>query len=219
VPYHHRTSVGVVGRSALAPDRLRETAREVARAVALFDQRGCVSIRTIYVEEGGEGDPQGFARALAGALDALEGELPSGELGRHEAAALQQERSTTEMLAASAAGVAVHHGGVAPWTVIFTADPAFEPACPGGRMAVVRPLASLEALPAALEPGRAHLQTLGVAGVDGQRRRGLGIELARLGASRIVPFRAVPFPPPWWHHDGRGPLADLVRWADVEFGE
>jgi hypothetical protein len=40
--------------------------------------------------------------------------------------------------------------------------------------------------------------------------------LGLVGASRVVPFESVAFPPPWWHHDGRGPLLDLVRWVDVE---
>ena len=40
--------------------------------------------------------------------------------------------------------------------------------------------------------------------------------LARLGASRVVPISQIPWPRPWWHHDGSGPLLDLVRWTDLE---
>ena len=42
--------------------------------------------------------------------------------------------------------------------------------------------------------------------------------LGAVGASRVAPFAAVPFPRPWWHHDGGGPLRDLVRWVDLEGG-
>ena len=66
-----------------------------------------------------------------------------------------------------------------------------------------------------LAPFSGHLQTVGVAGI-GDRLEGLGRVLAELGVSRIVPFESVPFPPPWWHHDGGGPLRDLVRWVDLE---
>ena len=44
-------------------------------------------------------------------------------------------------------------------------------------------------------------------------------DMARLGVSRIAPMEKVPWPPSWWHHDGSGPLRDLVRWTDLESGE
>ena len=55
--------------------------------------------------------------------------------------------------------------------------------------------------------------TVGMAGL-GTRARALGDQLARLGVSRIVAFEDMPFPPPWWNHDGRGPLSVLLRWTD-----
>jgi hypothetical protein len=60
-----------------------------------------------------------------------------------------------------------------------------------------------------------HLQTVGVAGC-GDRVEGLAEALARVGVLRIAGFVDVPFPPPWWHHDGDGPLRSLVRWVDLE---
>jgi len=32
---------------------------------------------------------------------------------------------------------------------------------------------------------------------------------------RIAPLDEVAFPPPWWHHDGRGPLDVLVERVDL----
>jgi len=60
-----------------------------------------------------------------------------------------------------------------------------------------------------------HLQTVGVAGC-GERLGGLAEALARVGVLRITGFGDVPFPPPWWHHDGEGPLRALTRWVDLE---
>jgi hypothetical protein len=40
--------------------------------------------------------------------------------------------------------------------------------------------------------------------------------LARVGVTRVTAFSEVPFPPPWWHHDGVGPLGALVRWVDLD---
>jgi len=213
VGYHHRVSVGVVGRDALNGAGVETTAAEVARSLALFDQRGCVSPQLVYVEEGGERSPGEFAEALAAALDALEGTLPTGPLDVAEAAALHQARGTAELTEAGG-GRRILHGGSAAWTVLL--ESASATAVPSvGRIARVRPLAVLGSLPELLAPLSGHLQTVGVAGL-GDRLEAVARGVGRMGASRVVPFTAVPFPPPWWHHDGGGPLVDLVRWVDLE---
>jgi hypothetical protein len=229
VAYHHRVSVGVVGRGALTAAAADATAADVARAIGLFDQRGCVSPQIVYVEEGCERSPEEFAEALARALAELEGRLPTGPLELAEAASLHQTRGTAELLAAAAGGRVIH-GGAAAWTVLFEPQsgasaqsesrgapgvPSPYPAPAAGRVARVRPLASVEALPRLLAPLSGYLQTVGVAGL-GDRMERVARSVATVGASRVVPFAGVPFPPPWWHHDGGGPLTDLVSWIDLE---
>ena len=211
--YHHRTSIGVVGRGALGPAAVSTTTDDLARAVAVFDQRGCVSPQVVFVEEGGEMSPAAFADALAVSFEALEDDLPGGALDAAEASTLQQLRGTAEMMGAAGSGVECTHGGTASWTVIFDPDAQLASACVG-RVVRVRPILSAQDLPAVLEPVAAHLQTVGVAGL-GQNLDGLAERLGRLGASRVVPFAQVPFPPAWWHHDGGGPLRDLVRYIDL----
>ena len=213
VAYHHRVSVGVVGREALAASLVGRTAVEVAEAVALFDQRGCVSPQVIYVEEGGACSPAELAERLASALAGLETRWPGGSLDVARASRLQQARGTAELLAATTGGL-VRHGRAAPWTVVF--EPAPLPLGPAaGRFVRVRPLVDAVELPGLLGPLGPHLQTVGVAGL-GERLESVARALAEAGASRVAPFHAVAFPPAWWHHDGRGPLLDLVRWVDLE---
>jgi hypothetical protein len=72
VAYHHRASVALVGRAALTNSTLPSTALDVARAVSMFDQRGCVSPQVVWVEEGGEVSPNAMAEAVAHALEGLE---------------------------------------------------------------------------------------------------------------------------------------------------
>ncbi|MEX2466653.1 MAG: acyl-CoA reductase [Gemmatimonadota bacterium] len=234
VAYPHREGVGVVGRAALGTEAsARGCAEDVARATAMFDQRGCVSPRVVYVEvperdaegsgrhaEGSE-TPQGpadFARLLAQAFSVLEGRLPSGALERLERSGIQQLRGTAEMLAAGSAGGPaepwVGHGGAASWTVVYDPHLGLESNCVG-RAVVVRPFRTLDELFGRLAPVGPHLQTVGVAGL-GDRLVEVAESLGRLGASRVTSFATVPFPSPWWHHDGRGPLWDLVRWVDLE---
>jgi hypothetical protein len=212
VAYHHRVSVGVIGRDALTRAAVRVVASDVARAVALFDQRGCVSPQIVYVERGGEVTAEGFADALADALAELERHLPTGGLGVAEASSLQQARGTAELME-STGSVRVRHGGSAAWTVVLGGEGA--ELTPAGRFVRLRSVADLSELPELLEPLASHLQTVGVAGL-GDRVERLAGALGKVGASRVAPFAAIPFPPAWWHHDGRGPLLDLVRWVDVE---
>jgi hypothetical protein len=218
VAYHHRMSVGVVGVGALEEPHATASAASVARAVAIFDQRGCVSPRVVYVEEGGVLSPREFARLLAQSLAGLERELPSGTLDPAEASALHQVRGTAELIAAadpgSDSGTEIHHGGEASWTVIFDHGPADPAPCLGRTVRVV-PLTDVEQLPKLIARVGAHLQTVGTAGL-GDRSKGLAVSLGRAGVSRVVPFAAVPFPPPWWHHDGGTPLGDLVHWVYLE---
>ncbi len=212
VAYHHRVSVGVVGREGLSGDTLARVAAEVAEAVALFDRRGCVSPQAVFLEAD-PSEAERFARALGGALARVEERLPSGPLDDAEASALHQLRGSAELLAASGRANVVH-GGAAAWTVIMeTGDASLRAAA--GRTVRLQRVADVADVPGLLEPLRPHLQTVGVAGL-GDRLEALARDLGRAGASRVVPFSAVPFPPPWWHHDGRGPLRDLVRWVDLE---
>jgi hypothetical protein len=213
VAYHHRVSVGLVGREALTGANLPPLARDLAWAASAYDQRGCVSPRVVYVEEGGERAPADFADHLARAMADTEARWPAGALDAGDASELQQARGSAELMAASSGG-RVHHGGSAPWTVWWAPeDVASLPAA--GRFVVVRPLADASALTAALGALGPHLQTVGVAGL-GTRLEDVTKALGQAGASRVAPFREVPFPPPWWHHDGRSPLLDLVRWVDLE---
>ncbi|HZD04333.1 MAG TPA: acyl-CoA reductase [Longimicrobiales bacterium] len=217
VAYHHRVSAALVGREALRPGPLEAAARQAARAVALFDQRGCVSPRVVWVEEGGEVGPRDFARALTRALARLEEELPSGVLNDVEASALQQLRGTAELREAAGEDFAVWAGGDAPWTVVYEGGPGVEGGAAGGRLVRVRGVPDALDLGDRLAPLAPHLQTVAVCGLGG-RIDAVAEHLARAGAGRIASLDGAPWPPPWWHHDGRGPLQALVRWVDVEEG-
>lgn len=229
VAYHHRVGVGVVGRGVLgggdgdsgatakSSDRVeaaKVAASEVARAVALFEQRGCVCPQVVFVEEGGAVTPADFAREVAAALDALEADLPSAPQEAEESAGVAQLRGILELQEAAGRSEVRHGGGEAPWTVAFEVEPLALPAV-GPRTVRVRPVPDLSELESMLTPLGPHLQSVGYAGLGKELEEVAGV-LGRVGASRIVPFRALSFPPPWWLHDGRGPLSELVRWTEVE---
>ena len=100
-----------------------------ARAVSMFDQRGCVSPHAIYVEEGGAVDPGEWAALLASAMADLEVEIPGGYLTTHDASAVHQMRGSAELREASGGGVRVFRGDESFWTVILEDEMSFTPSC------------------------------------------------------------------------------------------
>lgn len=236
--YRHRMGFGLVGREALTGEerfslnrsgsspvsggvsleadrgRARAVAQDAAQSVALFDQRGCVSPQVVFVERGGEVEPEEWANFLAEALDEMENVLPSGEVSPEDGVAIQQLRGVAELGDGMGDGTTHHGGEAAPWTVVFRPHGTVEPSCLHRSVRVLAVDDVREALSAMEDWGR-YLQTVGVAGFEG-RMPELVEALSRLGVSRISPLARVPWPDPWWRHDGFGPLVGLVRWTDVE---
>jgi hypothetical protein len=230
VAYPHRLGIAVLGDGGAEPagergveseedassSTLERTAGTAARTLALFDQRGCVSPQLFFVL-GSQERAAEFAAALAEALAGLERELPGGSLTTGEVSALHQFRGTAE-LESGPAGVRVWSGGMAAWTVVLSSQPDIDLSCPG-RIARITPVSSVHELLSSVAPFRRHLQTVGFAGLDQAQLEMLAEGLARMGSARVAPLEAAPWPPPWWHHDGMGPLTALVRWTDVEDDE
>jgi hypothetical protein len=211
--YGHKVSFAVVCREALIQGEGRELARRAALAVATFDQQGCVSPHLIYLE-GDDPEPmRRWAQTLASEMAILEERMPRGTLAPGEAAAIRQLRGEVEFAQISGRG----HQLLAPsagtaWTVIFDPEAGFVPSCLN-RVVRVKPVFSLEDVVDQARPVAGLLQTVGAEGPE-KRLTWLAGELGRLGASRIAPLSSMVWPAPWWHHDGRPPLADLLRWCD-----
>jgi hypothetical protein len=210
-----RISFGIVMGEALS-DRASASvlAASVARATATFDQQGCVSPQLVYVEDGAAVSAREFAALMAEALQAEAVSLPRGPLSPAEAAAIHDLRASAEFRAIAGEDVDVFGSRDTSATVIFEANTAFA-ASPLNRVLRIKPIADIGLLPGLLTPARHLLQTAAVAGPPG-RIEALAPRLVAVGVTRITSFAEMPFPPPFWHHDGRGPLGELLRWADLE---
>jgi len=213
--YGHRLSFAVVAREALTSDGATRTAAEAARAVATFDQQGCVSPHLIYAEAGGEVEPVDFARRLAGELDRLAAELPRGRLDAHEASAIVQARAAAQFAGFSGGGQCVHMSAPGTdWTVVYDPAPGFEASCLN-RFVRVKPVVEISEVVHQVKPFGSVLQSVGVAGPPA-RIGPLARALARVGVTRVAPLLGLPWPSAVWRHDGRPPLGDLVHWCDWE---
>ena len=210
-----RFSVGVVSSRVLASGAEADrVADDIARAVATFDQQGCVSPHAVWVEEGGAIGARGLAERIARSLASLETELPPGKRSAGEAAGVHDARTRAEFRAVAGEATWVWASGDTSWTVICEDADAFEPS-PLSRTLRVHPVAVVEDVPLRIARAGAFLQTVAIA-ADSATIEALAPRFARIGATRITSFAQMPWPPVTGHHDGRGPLAELVRWVDLE---
>jgi len=198
IGYGSRMSIVAVGRDALGDAEAVATA--IARDVALYEQRGCLSAHAVYVEDGGAVSSLGFARLLSDALDALAVQLPP-------APATVEERAVRRGFVLEAewergGGARVGPGG----TVIHHARPALRPAC-GLRTVRVHPMPALAALPEVL-PGEV-VECVGIAAAPEQVAV-LVPALMRLGVSRVCPPGRMQQPRLSWPRGQRPPLAALL---------
>ena len=210
IEHPHRIGVAIVD-----PGAARRTAAQAARAVSLFDQKGCVSTHLILLL-GDQAEARLWCGRLAEHLARIGTTLPAGPLSPGELSSLHQLRGRLAMRGAASEDVEVWSPKATDWTVALTPAELFEPA--GGRTAWVVPVgdraACLEVL-ARLSP---VLQTVGLAGIRAGRTR-FAEALSALGATRIVPLGEIPFPQPEWLHDGSRPLGELVRWSELRSPE
>jgi acyl-CoA reductase-like NAD-dependent aldehyde dehydrogenase len=211
-----RLSLAIIAREVLAGD-INQLVADAAYAVAVFDQQGCVSPHLFYVEEGGETSAAAFAELLHQALLALDPTLPRGELTAAEAGAIRALRTRVELAEISGAGLTLHGDPALRATVILDPDPRPAVSCLN-RTVFVKPVADAAAVSELLAPAGLPLQTVGLA-ASARRRTVLAEALARAGAARVTTLRDMPWPAADAHHDGRGPLAELLRWVDLETGD
>ncbi|CAN5772141.1 acyl-CoA reductase [soil metagenome] len=189
-------------------------AADVARAVAIFDQQGCVSPQIVYVI-GSSDDARTFAARGAAALERIQPELPRGRISDAEAAAIRDLRTSAEFGAYGGRTTDLWQGDDMSFTVVLSDDSRFEGTCLN-RSLLVKPAASVHEVIEAARPFGRLLQTVGLAGFATTDRDDVAIRLTAIGATRITSIAAMPWPPVTWQHDGRGPLTELVRWTTLE---
>ncbi len=202
VAYGARTSMAVLAREA-EPGR---TAAGIARDVALFDQRGCLSVAAVYAE-GDAARSREVARALAGELGELAERWPPGPAETAELAGVRQVRSEAALRGLAAPAVAGAEEDPRRGTVVIEPRAGFRPT-PGLRTVRVHPVDDLAALPAILEPWRGRLQGAALAGRNATALVGA---LEALGVSRTAPPGELQSPDARWHNGGIDPLEVLLE--------
>jgi hypothetical protein len=198
-----KTSFAVVGAERLGD---LETARRVATAIAhdaaAFDQQGCNSPHTVFVERGGAVPPTEFARLLAAAMTTVCRQSPLRHVDAAAAMNVLGTRAEYDMR-----GEAWYSRGV-DWTVVYAeqdqglATPCFL------RTLFVRPVDDVFAVVGYCSR---QTQTAGLAVDD--RRLALADALTARGVERCPNVGNMRlYETPW---DGLFPMERLVRWVST----
>lgn len=172
-------------------------ARGAARDVAMFDQRGCMSPQTIYVE-GDEGRALLFARALDAEMRRANDALPRARISPDEAVAVAMavRRLSVNALAPKTHGldtlmVGPDVSGVPGFVVVV--EPTGPPAIEGfGRIVSVKPCEHVEGLVGIAQAASTRLESLGYAG---EMASEMLARLIRAGFLRVCSLGEMQRPP------------------------
>jgi hypothetical protein len=208
VGYGPKMSLAAVelASGAPAPTALAALAASLARDVALFDQRGCLSVAAVYVA-GGMDAAARLGGHLEAALADLAARWPPGPAAAPALAAVQQLRLEAELRGLPRASLPPAAG-----TVLLEPEPALRPS-PGLRTVRVHALPDLDRLPEILAPWQGRLQGAALAGPAAWR---LAPRLAALGISRCAALGDLQSPDAAWHNGGIDPLEALGKSGQQE---
>ena len=212
VEFGPKISLGLIGRQAIASDdQLSRVASGLARDVALFDQRGCLSVQVVLTD----GNTDNLAAALGRALGELAEHWPMGRDDSSTSAA-RQARDEAIMRGAHVAEMPMSAG-----TVILEpfaesdVEPEVEPGgveaggevrlrpSPGRRLVRIYRVSCLEQAIEQLEVWRGSIQGVSLLGVPesiSEALRGLGVSrMANPGTLQETDVAT-------WHNGGLAPL-------------
>ena len=203
-------SFGIVGRRAEL-----SVARAIAQAAAAYDQQGCVSPHAVFVEANGRVNARDLAQAIAHEFEVLRDTLPRRKVSAGEALAIREARTRAEFSEIAGNDVATFASEDTSYTVVYDAKPQLTASCLN-RTLYIHPIENIETLPELLRDKRDVLQSVAIAGFGNDEISSIVRILADAGATRVTTFEQLPWPQMTWHHDGRGPLLELLTWHDLE---
>ncbi|MFK7909889.1 MAG: acyl-CoA reductase [Akkermansiaceae bacterium] len=204
IPHGHKISVGIV------IDPTHKAADLAAKDVSLYDQRGCLSLHAIYVDESSGTSAREFSNLLAKSMADFATQTPPNDLTLSEAGAIHNFRETIRFQAANGYAVGIIESSKSlDWTVVYQNSPTLHLSCLG-RCVFVKPLPKTLDLETLGEEAR-HLSTIALHPFDSEQAE----KLIHLPAHRICPLGQSQSPSLFWHHDGFAPLSSMVKWQDI----
>jgi hypothetical protein len=212
LPKGHRTedvifgpkySFAVIGRDSFEPSKLDEIAYKLALDASVFEQQGCNSPHTVFVERGGTISPLDFVEALARGMEKALKRIPKGPVSADEAYAIANVRSEYRL-----SGEAFCSRGT-EWTVVYSGEEGLAAPC-YSRIVFVRPVDDIGEVVGLIDHNK---QTLGLS-IDDERRESFAEQVTARGIERVTQIgKMSAFDYPW---DGMFPIERFVRWVSLK---
>jgi hypothetical protein len=189
-----RLSIAIISRDA----NPTACAPALAEDIALFEQRGCLSVQTLFTDT----DPAALAEALTRALEELARRWPPVALAPALAAEIQQLRHQAALEGDAVSSLPIRQGTV----VTAPAGGAVRlRVLPGGRTVRVQRVDDLDGLPELLRDWCGRIQGAALAG---ETATALEPRLRALGINRFARPGALQRPDALWANGAR----HLVEW-------
>jgi hypothetical protein len=197
--------------SLAAPANVPALAAALAIDIALFEQRGCLSPHHVFVEDPNGAETPGFARSLAGALEAVAQKLPPAKLSFDAAAAIRRMRESARWRKLGGREIDLLEGATMRWTVVADAAARFT-VSPGFRSVTVTAVRDPGDLRDRLAPVSGRLEAFALGATRQDRARWLDV-LASAGVCYVCDPGSMQSPPLLWPHGG-GAFLDFIRGAE-----
>ena len=201
IDFGSRLSGALLSHEAICGPHAQSNAAALARDVALYDQRGCLSLHHVFIETSSVREAQVFAGILAREMAALARSMATPAIAPiADTVAARAVRENARWRALGGAPVALWEGDGLGWTVILDPEADFEasPRCRTVRVSVV---ASHDELAQRLGPAAGRLEGFAIADPAGRLGRSRAL-LGSLGVSYFCPPGRLQSPPPSWPHGG-----------------
>jgi hypothetical protein len=196
-------SFAVFGKDMLNKQNISDVTIKMALDASFFEQQGCNSPHTIFVESGGDISPDIFAEQLAKGMDNALKRIPRPVISPDEAYAVVNVRSENSLFGK------VYKSEGTEWTVIFSEEEGLADAC-YSRTVFVRPIHDIYNTLQYIEHNK-H-QTLGMM-INDKLKEDFANKATAMGIERITEIgKMSAFDYPW---DGMFPLNRFVRWCSM----
>ncbi len=193
----------VIGKNCIKESELDEFTFKIALDASIFDQYGCNSPHTIFVERNSNISQLQIAESLAKGMEKALKRIPKLPISPDESFSIASIRSEYAL-----EGKVFKSDGT-DWTVISSEDSGFANPC-FSRVLFVRPIDNINAVLPFINHGN---QTLGLL-IDSERKIEFAIKATEAGIERITDLgKMTLFSYPW---DGMFPMEKLVRWVSLD---
>jgi hypothetical protein len=196
-------SFAVFGNDSFGNNNIEELAERMALDASFFEQQGCNSPHTVFVEKGGDIAPEEFAKLLSVGMQKVLRRIPKALMDPSETFAVLNVRAEYSLT------TKVYKSEAAEWTVVYSNEEGLADAC-YSRTVFVRPVDNVFDVIKLIEHNK-H-QSLGLC-INESLKNEFAILAAAKGIERITEIGKMSvYDHPW---DGMFPMNRLIRWCSL----